>query len=113
LDAFTLVADNCWNGGVVLGTPVTEWHRVDLENAPTRLELNGEPIDEGLVGDAMGHPFEAVAWLANLLNQQGKMLKRDMLVMTGSSIRTRFPNAGDTLYFLIEDMGGVRLELGR
>jgi 2-keto-4-pentenoate hydratase len=111
LDAFTLVADNCWNGGVVLGTPVTDWHRVDLENAPTRLQLNDEPAGEGRVGDAMGHPFEAVAWLANLLNQQGKMLKRDMLVMTGSSIKTKFPNAGDTLYFLIEGMGGVRLEL--
>jgi len=111
LDAFTLIADNCWNGGVVLGTPVTEWHRVDLENTPTRLQLNGEPADEGRVGDVMGHPFEAVAWLANMLNQQGKMLKRDMLVMTGTSIKTKFPNAGDTLYFLIEDMGGVRLEL--
>src|SRR3970040_1640830 len=25
LDAFTLVAQNTWNGGVVLGAPVTEW----------------------------------------------------------------------------------------
>jgi 2-keto-4-pentenoate hydratase len=111
LDAFTLVADNCWNGGVVLGTPVTDWHRIDLENAPTRLQLNGEPAGEGRVGDAMAHPFEAVAWLANLLNRQGKMLQRDMLIMTGSSIKTKFPNAGDTLDFKIEGMGGVRLEL--
>ena len=111
LDAFTLVADNCWNGGVVLGAPVTDWQRLDLENAPTRLQLNGEPAGEGRVGDAMGHPFEAVAWLANRLNRQGKMLQRDMLVMTGSSIKTQFPNAGDTLDFKIEGMGGVRLEL--
>ncbi|UCD77235.1 MAG: fumarylacetoacetate hydrolase family protein [Desulfobacterales bacterium] len=111
LDAFTLVADNCWNGGVVLGTPVRDWHRIDLENAPTRLRINDEPAGKGRVGDAMGHPFEAVAWLANLLNQQGKMLKRDMLVMTGSNITTKFPNAGDTLKFLIEGMGEVRLEL--
>jgi 2-keto-4-pentenoate hydratase len=111
LDAFTLVADNCWNGGVVLGTPVTDWHRIDLENASTRLRINGEPAGKGRVGDAMGHPFEAVAWLANLLNQQGKMLKRDMLVMTGSSITTKFQNAGDYLSFLIEGMGDVRLEL--
>ena len=111
LDAFTLVADNCWNGAVVLGTPVTDWHRLDLENAPTRLQLNDEPAGEGRVGDAMGHPFEAVAWLANLLNRQGRLLQRDMLIMTGSSIKTKFPNAGDTLYFQIEGMGGVRLEL--
>ncbi|MBW2408751.1 MAG: hypothetical protein JRF72_03060 [Deltaproteobacteria bacterium] len=57
------------------------------------------------------HPFEAVAWLANLLNRQGKMLQRDMLGMTGSSIKTKFPHAGDILYFQIEGMGGVRLEM--
>jgi 2-keto-4-pentenoate hydratase len=59
----------------------------------------------------MGHPLEAVAWLANLLNQQGKMLEREMIVMTGSSITTKFPHAGDCLSFLIEGMGDVRLEL--
>jgi 2-keto-4-pentenoate hydratase len=111
LDAFTLVADNCWNGGVVLGTPISDWHTVDLVNAHTRLRINGEPAGEGRVGDAMGHPFEAVAWLANLLNQQDKMLEREMIVMTGSSITTKFPNAGDCLSLLIEGLGDVRLEL--
>ena len=97
--------------GVVLGTPVSDWHAIDLENAPTRLRINGESAGEGRVGDAMGHPFEAVAWLANLLNQQAKLLKRDMIVMTGSSITTKFPNAGDSLRFHIEGMGDVRLDL--
>src|SRR5262247_2073039 len=31
LDAFTLVAQNTWNGGVVLGAPVTSWRALDLE----------------------------------------------------------------------------------
>src|SRR5215470_14105549 len=33
LDAFTLIAQNTWNGGVVLGAPVTGWRNVDLEMA--------------------------------------------------------------------------------
>src|SRR5436309_7135992 len=65
LDAFTLVAQNTWNGGVVLGVPVTDWHRLDLENAVTRCWINDEPGGQGKTGDAMGHPFEAVAWVAN------------------------------------------------
>jgi 2-keto-4-pentenoate hydratase len=52
-----------------------------------------------------------VAWVANLLNQQGKALQRDMIVMTGSSITTRFPNAGDTLKFAIDGMGEIELTL--
>src|SRR5712664_4750998 len=91
LDAFTLVAQNTWNGDVVLGAPMTEWRRVDLERAVTRCWINEQPSGQGKTGDAMGHPFDAVAWLANLLNRRGRMLERGMIVMTGSSITTRFP----------------------
>ncbi|MFO1351736.1 MAG: fumarylacetoacetate hydrolase family protein [Gammaproteobacteria bacterium] len=111
MDAFSLVADNCWNGGIVLGAPVENWRTLDLVQAPTQLWINGLFAGQGKIGDALGHPFEAVAWLANLLNQQGKMLKTGMIIMTGSSITTKFPSAGDRLRFEIEGLGGVELEL--
>ena len=113
LDAFTLVAQNTWNGGVVPGTPVTEWRGVDLENAVTRCWINGEPGGQGKTGDAMGHPLEAVAWLANLLNRRGRMLVRHMIVMTGSSITTKFPAPGDRVRFAIDGLGEVALEASR
>ena len=111
LDAFTLVAQNTWNGGVVLGAPVTAWRGVDLERAVTRAWLNDEPAGQGKTGDALGHPFEAVAWLANLLNRRGRMLGRDMIVMTGSSITTKFPSPGDRVRFAIDGLGEVALEV--
>jgi len=113
LDAFTLVAQNAWNGGVVLGAPVTEWRGVDLESAVTRCWINGEPGGQGKTGDALGHPFEAVAWLANLLNSRGGMIKRGMIVMTGSSITTKFPAPGDRVRFAIDGLGEVALEAAR
>src|SRR5439155_1102120 len=64
LDAFTLIAQNTWNGGVVLGPAVAQWRRVDLEHAVTRCWVNDQPAGQGKTGDAMGHPLEAVAWLA-------------------------------------------------
>jgi 2-keto-4-pentenoate hydratase len=113
LDAFTLVAQNTWNGGVVLGAPVTSWRALDLETAVTRCWINDQPSGQGKTGDALGHPFEAVAWLANLLNRQGRMLGRDMIVMTGSSITTKFPAPGDRVRFAVDGMGEVGLEVGR
>jgi 2-keto-4-pentenoate hydratase len=113
LDAFTLVAQNTWNGGVVLGAPVTSWSGLDLESAVTRCWINDQPGGQGKTGDALGHPFEAVAWLANLLNGQGRMLSRDMIVMTGSSITTKFPSRGDRIRFAIEGLGEVALEVSR
>jgi len=113
LDAFTLVAQNTWNGGVVLGAPVTSWRGIDLERAVTRAWLNDEAAGQGKTGDALGHPFEAVAWLANLLNRRGRMLGRDMIVMTGSSITTKFPAPGDRVRFAIAGLGEVALEAAR
>jgi 2-keto-4-pentenoate hydratase len=110
LDAFTLVAQNAWNGGVVLGSPVTAWRGVDLESAVTRCWINGEAGGQGKTGDALGHPFEAVAWLANLLNGRGGMIRRGMIVMTGSSITTKFPAPGDRVRFAIDGLGEVALE---
>ena len=112
LDAFTLVAQNTWNGGVVLGT-AGDWRGVDLETAVTRCWINDRPEGQGKTGDAMGHPFEAVAWLANLLNRRGKQLERDMIVMTGSSITTKFPAPGDRIRFAIEGLGEATLEASR
>jgi 2-keto-4-pentenoate hydratase len=113
LDAFTLVAQNTWNGGVVLGSPVTSWRALDLETAVTRCWINDVPSGQGKTGDALGHPLEAVAWLANLLNGQGRMLGRDMIVMTGSSITTKFPAPGDRVRFAVDGLGEVGLEVGR
>jgi 2-keto-4-pentenoate hydratase len=113
LDAFTLVAQNAWNGGVVVGSPVTAWRGVDLESTVTRCWINGEPGGQGRTGDALGHPFEAVAWLANLLNRRGRMIRRGMIVMTGSSITTKFPAPSDRVRFAIDGLGEVTLEAAR
>jgi 2-keto-4-pentenoate hydratase len=106
LNPFDLVAENAWNGGVVLGAAVDDWQNVDLVEGATRLTLNGEP---GGTGDALGHPLDAVAFLANNLNDRGETLRAGQFVMTGSSIVTQFPAPGDELLFSIEGLGEVRI----
>jgi 2-keto-4-pentenoate hydratase len=110
LDAFTLVAQNTWNGGVVLGAPATAWRQLDLETAVTRAWVNDQPAGQGKTGDALGHPLEAVAWLANLLNGRRRMLERGMIVMTGSSITTKFPAPGDRVRFAVDGLGEISLD---
>jgi len=111
-DGFTLIAQSTWNGGVVLGAAMTAWQSVDLERAVTRCWINDQPSGQGVTGDALGHPFEAAAWLANLLNRRGRTLARDLIVMTGSSIATKFPAVGDRIRFAIEGLGEASLEVG-
>jgi 2-keto-4-pentenoate hydratase len=77
----------------------------------TRCWINDHPAGEGKVGDALGHPLEAVAWLANLLNRRDRMLRGGMIVMTGSSITTKFPAPGDRIRFAVDGLGDAALEV--
>ena len=112
LAVFDLVAENAWNAGVVIAEATGDWRHVDLESAATRLTLNGAAAGEGRTGDALGHPLEALAWLANNLNERGQALRAGEFVMTGSSIVTQFPDAGDELLFTIDGLGEARLTCG-
>jgi 2-keto-4-pentenoate hydratase len=105
LDAASILTDKCWCGGVVLGPEVAGWRRLDLARAPVELLWNGEVVDRGVTGAAMGHPFEGLAWLANLLAARGRAMKAGEVVITGSALRTRFPAAGDEITYRIEGLG--------
>ena len=107
-----VAADNAWNAGVVLGEPVTDWQGIDLVSASGAMTINGQLAGEGKGGDVLGHPMEALAWLANTLSQRGKSLQKDMIVMTGSIVTTKFLNQGDEVHFGIDTLGEVRLTIG-
>jgi 2-oxo-3-hexenedioate decarboxylase/2-keto-4-pentenoate hydratase len=113
IDAPALVAGNCWNAGIVLGGPVTDWQRLDLAAATARLMINGREIGRGIGADVMGHPFNALSWLANKKAEHGIPLRRGMVVMTGSIVATKFPEPGDRCHIEIDGLGSAELALTR
>ena len=106
-----VAADNAWNAGVVLGLERTDWQALDLGNAHGAMTINGEPAGEGYGRDVLGHPMDALAWLANTLAGRGKELKAGMLVMTGSIVSTKFLNPGDEAAFTFEGLGNIQLSV--
>jgi 2-keto-4-pentenoate hydratase len=111
LDAASILADKCWCGGVVLGPEVAGWQRLDLAATPVELLWNGRVIDRGVTGAVMGHPFAALAWLANLLAARGRGMTSGEIVITGSALRTRFPEAGDEIIYRIAGLGEARARI--
>lgn len=109
LDLLSLVADNSWNEGNVLGEFKSTWP--DLGTAKSVLECNGKVIDEGKGSDVLGHPFEPLRWLANNLNELGQTLKAGEIVLTGSWVTTRFPKAGERYRYTIGGIGAVDLSI--
>jgi 2-keto-4-pentenoate hydratase len=109
LEALSLIADNAWNAGVVLGPFAKSWG--DLENACGIMRLNGEEADRGYGRDALGHPFVPLTWLANHLAASGSGLKAGDIVMTGSIVPTRFPKEAGTYRFDLSGVGSVELSV--
>ncbi|CAN5389308.1 fumarylacetoacetate hydrolase family protein [soil metagenome] len=105
LDGGSLLADNAWNAGVVLGP----WHPAPagLAQCKGRVLCNGSQAGSGLVGDASGHPFQSVAWIAEDLSHRGKVLRAGMIVMTGSITRTLFPAGDEQWSYSVEGLGAV------
>ena len=111
LDAAAMIAGNVWNAGAVLGEPVSDWRRRDLALAQARLSINGRHIGSGIGADVMGHPINALAWLANSLAAAGTPLKRGMIVMTGSMVPIQYPTAGDHISIEVSGLGSAELVL--
>jgi 2-keto-4-pentenoate hydratase len=100
-----LTADDFYSAGCVLGTPVPDWRRLDLREMRGRIIINGEARGEGRGRDAMGHPFNAVAWLATHLAARGESLRSGMVVLTGSIVRSEAVKRGDQVIVAVDGLG--------
>jgi 2-keto-4-pentenoate hydratase len=74
MGAPTLVADDFFAAGCVLGKAVARTKAPDLLTVKGRAIVNGEEAGRGTGADVLGHPHNALAWLANHLADEGKGL---------------------------------------
>ncbi len=109
-DAHSLIADNTWNAGVILGDAIPDWQSIDWTSQPVTLHYNGK-IETAVTGDAMGDPFVALAVVANNLVERRLSLKQGDIVITGSTIQTRFAAVGDHATYQIDGFPGVELSV--
>jgi 2-keto-4-pentenoate hydratase len=109
LDVRSLVADNSWNGGIVLSPFASAWP--DLASVRGRATSGTNALGEGLGRDILGHPFNSVAWLANHLASRGAALKAGQIVMTGSIVKTVFPEQPAHYRFDLEGLGVVEVQV--
>jgi len=105
-EATSLIVENCWNGGVVIGAaeavPVER-----LVGIFGRLTMNGKAVGEGRAED----PCATLAWLANLLAERGRGLKAGMVVITGSLIATVSIAPGERAVFTVDGLGEVAMDV--
>ena len=102
-DARTLLADNAWNAGIVLGKERAFPKDRELNGQRGSASINGAPKGDGLSDDPMG----ALAWIANLAISRGDPMRDGMVVITGSVIPTFEVSTGEEVVFEIDHIGEV------
>ncbi len=106
-----LVADNAWNEGAVLGPETAEWRGIDLAAVRGVARINGAEAGQGVGADTMGHPMDALAWIANHLASAGRGLLRGDVVITGSLVTSKHVKAGDVVEFALDGLGAAELRV--
>ena len=81
-----MIADDFFQAASVVGPRVEAWQDLDLAEVTGRVHINDALAATGAGRNVMGHPFEAVSWLANRLAAQGRRLGAGQVVLTGTIV---------------------------
>jgi 2-keto-4-pentenoate hydratase len=103
--ALSLIADNAWNGGIVIGSAKLLAAGFELDGITGRLQRNDKEEAVGKTDDPLG----ALAWLANLAVERKRPMTSGMIVITGSVVTTVDIAPGERLSFSLEGVGDVAM----
>lgn len=104
-----LIADNGVHGGLVLGPGTEDWRDLDLAAHEVIFTKNDAEVGRGVGANALGHPLNALAWLADLGVLAGRGLKAGDLVTTGLVTPFTYAEAGDAVRADYGPLGAVAL----
>jgi 2-keto-4-pentenoate hydratase len=107
----TLIADDFFAAGCVLGKPIDRGAAPNLATAVGHTTINNVEVGRGTGADVMGHPHNALAWLANNLAARGITLRKGEIVLTGSLVQPVWLAPDDSVFVNISGLGSVTLNL--
>lgn len=81
-----VIADSAVAGRIVVGEPAKSRSYDQLDQVRGELFLDGERIASGSSSEVLGHPVNAIKWLAAELEEHGSKLKRGLTVSSGTFI---------------------------
>ena len=109
----SLVADDFFSAGCVLGAERPPEALGDLATLSGGFGIDGEATAVTGAGAAiLGHPLNALAWLADHVAARGGRLEAGALVTLGSVVKTIYPAAGTRIEAGFDRLPPVALEIG-
>lgn len=107
--AATFAADNNFNAAIVLGAPVRDWRNLDLTSLQARTIIDDVEVATALSSQLMGHPLDALAWLANRYARLGRQLKAGHFVSLGTITPVQWIGQPCAIRIEIDDLGELTM----
>jgi 2-oxo-3-hexenedioate decarboxylase/2-keto-4-pentenoate hydratase len=102
-----LIADDFFAAGCVLGAGLAPDALPDLAGLHGRTLIDGVEVGAGMGADVLGHPYAALAWLAEHAQARGAPLRAGETVLLGSLVKTQWLPPGAVARVEIEALGAV------
>ncbi len=106
------IADNASSGAYVLGGSPRRIDSVDLRLCGMVLEHQGEPLSTGCGAACLGHPLNAVVWLARRMAAAGRPLGPGDIVLSGALGPMVTVQPGASYHARITGAGSVTASFG-
>lgn len=105
LDTPTLIADDFFDAGCVLGEEQVYEAGMPLDAVVGVTRINGVEVGRGRGADVMGHPVNALVWLANQRSVLGQGITAGEFVFLGSVVETKWVARGDRVEMDLAGLG--------
>jgi 2-keto-4-pentenoate hydratase len=106
-------ADNAGGTEFVMAEGTAAWRELDLPALTAVLYVNGQRRAKGSGNAVMGHPIEALLWLANHLSRRTIGLCAGDVVTTGSCTGITMAEPGTEARAVFGQLGEVLIRFGR
>ena len=106
------VADNASSGMFVIGGPPARPQDIDLETVGAVVWKNGQLLSTGAGAATLGHPLDAVAWLANTLAAFDSRLLAGEVILSGALVPLEPVGPGDSLLLRLGGVGEAAVSFG-
>lgn len=103
------VADNASCGAIAVSADPLPITVDDLVSTACTLRIDGEEAGSGTGADVMSHPAQPLAWLANVLGDNGIVLRAGQWVLPGSFCAAQTVRAGSSATADFGELGALTI----
>lgn len=111
LNEVSSIADFALDVAVIRGLPIPNWGRYDLAAIPVRAVLDGVTVVQSTGAMVLGHPLNALEWLAETLRRRGCKLRTGEIILTGTCTGITKVSPGQTFDGCFADFSPVQVHL--